>query len=287
MKNSASRQRLFSALTGAVALLVWSFAAPAMAGAGSDSYGGRGMLVYVPAQLPPAGSRALIVVLHGGLGNAQHIEAREGGESGLNMDAMAEKNGFVVAYLNGTPVTRFMGADKLGWNAGGGCCGVPAASNVDDVGYVTGAVAYLAGKYGIDRSRIYGMGHSNGAMLTQRLMCESNLYAAAVAVSGPLNLATSSCPAAKGKRILAIHGADDETVPVAGGQGARSLGKAVYNSEERSRQTFANSGATYELLLVPGAPHKLDDIDAILQRTEGQTIAEKAARFFGLLGSNH
>ena len=51
------------------------------------------------------------------------------------MDEVAKKSGFVVAYLNGTPVTRMLGADKLGWNAGGGCCGVPAENNVDDVGY--------------------------------------------------------------------------------------------------------------------------------------------------------
>src|ERR1700676_2056590 len=119
------------------------------------------------------------------------------------MDSAAEKNGFIVAYLNGTRATRSMGADKLGWNAGGGCCGQPAINNVDDVGYVDGSVNYLAGKYGVDRSRIYGMGHSNGAMMTERLMCESKIYAPAVAISGPLNLETGNCPAARGKRILA------------------------------------------------------------------------------------
>ena len=34
------------------------------------------------------------------------------------MDEVARKNGFIVAYLNGTPVARLLGADKLGWNAG-------------------------------------------------------------------------------------------------------------------------------------------------------------------------
>ena len=88
----------------------------------TTAYGGRDMIVYVPSQLPPEGSRALVVVLHGGLGNAQRIESRQS-ETGLNIDAAAARNGFVVAYLNGTPVTRRMGGDKLGWNAGGGCCG--------------------------------------------------------------------------------------------------------------------------------------------------------------------
>src|SRR6185312_13904637 len=84
--------------------------------------GGREAIVYTPARLPPSGQRALVIVLHGGLGNAERIEAGKS-EHGLNLDALAEADGFVVAYLNGTPVTRMMGADMLGWNAGGGCCG--------------------------------------------------------------------------------------------------------------------------------------------------------------------
>jgi poly(3-hydroxybutyrate) depolymerase len=179
-----------------------------------------------------------------------------------------------------------LGADKLGWNAGGGCCGQPAENNVDDVGYITSAVDYLAGKYGIDRSRIYGMGHSNGAMMTQRLMCETNLYEAAVAISGPLNLKTENCPAG-GKRILAFHGADDENVPIGGGRGTKGLSMAVYNSEDRTRQVYTNSGASYDLEIVKGADHRLDHVDAAIRQTEGQTIAEKAAKFFGLLNQSH
>ena len=199
------------------------------------------------------------------------------------MDAVAEKAGFIVAYLNGTPVTRRMGADKLGWNAGGGCCGVPAARNVDDVRYITGAVEYLSKKYGIDPHRVYGIGHSNGAMMTQRLMCETNLYAAAISISGPLNLESGNCSAARGKRILAIHGAEDANVPIAGGQGTQGISRAVYNSEERTRQSFASSGASYDLQVVKGADHRLEHIAEAIQQTEGVSIAEKAARFFGLL----
>jgi polyhydroxybutyrate depolymerase len=244
------------------------------------------MIVYAPAELPARGARALVVVLHGGLGNAQRIASRQS-ESGLNLDSLAETNGFVVAYLNGTPVTRFFGADRLGWNAGGGCCGQSAENNIRDVDYITGAVDHLVGKYGIDRNRIYGIGHSNGAMMTERLMCETNLYAAAIAISGPLNLETRSCPAARGKRILAIHGENDENVPLAGGRGTKGLSQAVYQSEDHTRQAFADSGAAFDLLVVKGAEHKLDSIDAAIQQAEGRTIGEKAVAFFGLLNQKH
>ena len=65
----------------------------------AEEHGGRPMLVHVPSHLPPQGSRALVVVLHGGLGNARNIESGKS-ESGLNLDAMADHAGFIVAYLS-------------------------------------------------------------------------------------------------------------------------------------------------------------------------------------------
>src|SRR6202034_4418342 len=106
--------------------------------------------------------------------NAQRIESGQS-ENSLNMDSVAEHDGFIVAYLNGTPVTRFLGDKFLGWNAGGGCCGQPAQNNVDDVSYIKGAVSYLIQKYALDPRRVFGLGHSNGAMMTQRLICETDI----------------------------------------------------------------------------------------------------------------
>jgi polyhydroxybutyrate depolymerase len=269
----------------AVAVLLHaSDGSAATPGASQDNHEGRNFIVYVPARLPPQGTRSLVVVLHGGLGNAQRIESGQS-ESGLNMDAVAEKAGFIVAYLNGTPVTRRFGADKLGWNAGGGCCGQPAENNVDDVRYIRSVVAHLTPQYGIDPSRIFGIGHSNGGMMTQRVMCETGLYAAAISLSGPLNLEGANCAAARGKRMLAIHGADDANVPIAGGRGTQGISQAIYNSEERTRQSFLSSGASYDLLVVKGADHRLDHIEQAIQQAEGQSIAEKAAKFFGLTTS--
>jgi polyhydroxybutyrate depolymerase len=244
------------------------------------------MLVYTPQNMPARGARALVVVLHGGLGNASRIEGGAA-EKGLKLDGVAEKNGFIVAYLNGTPVTRMFGPDKLGWNAGGGCCGVPAEINIDDVGYITSAVNYLVGKYGVDPGRVYGIGHSNGAMMTMRLVCETNLYAAAVSISGPLNINVQNCHGSRGKHILAIHGAEDQNVPIAGGRGTKGLSRVTYKSETYTQQIFAASGANFRLQTVQGADHFLDNIDARIEQTERISIAEKAARFFGLAKENY
>ena len=265
--------------------LVGALIAPISARAADtvDHYGDRDMIVHVPARLPASGSRALVVVLHGGMGNADRI-ANSQSESGLNMDAEADRDGFIVVYLNGTPVTRMLGARALGWNAGGGCCGQPAQNGTDDVAYISGAVSYLAGRYGVDRAHVFGIGHSNGAMMTQRILCETSLYAAGVAISGPLNLPATHCPGAKGKRILAIHGADDQNVPIGGGRGTRGLAQVAWSSEDRARQVMTASGATYDLQIVPGADHMLDHLSAAIAKSEGVTIARKAATFFGLAG---
>lgn len=269
-------------LIGTVALLALSPALAAPTGDTTDSYAGRAIIVHVPATMPATGNRALVIVLHGGLGNADRIAGKQA-ESGLNLDAVADRDGFVVAYLNGTPVTRFMGAKFLGWNAGGGCCGEPGRNGTDDVTYIGGAVSYLAGKYGIDRARVFAIGHSNGAMMAQRMVCETRVFARVVAISGPLNLDTTHCPSARGLGVLAIHGADDRNVPIAGGRGSTGRAQLAWKSEAQSQAVMTASGASYTLQIVPGADHMLDHIGAKIEQTEGMTLGEKAARWFGIV----
>jgi polyhydroxybutyrate depolymerase len=275
MAERRATGRALAALAVA-ALALATLASPGVA----DDYGGREMIVHVPVHVAPAGQRALVVVLHGGLGNADRI-ADQQSESALNMDAEADAHGFIVAYLNGTPVTRFS-QRMLGWNAGGGCCGQSARNEVDDVGYISGAVADLTRRYGIDPQRVYGMGHSNGAMMTQRMLCETRVFAAGVAVSGPLNLPVETCPQAHGARILAIHGADDHNVPVDGGRGPMGVSGVAFASEAHSQAVFQKSGASYDLRIIPGAPHWLVDLDAALRKTDGRSLQATAVRFFGL-----
>jgi hypothetical protein len=90
-----------------------------------------------------------------------------------------------------------------------------------------------------------------------------------------------SRPAARGKRVLAIHGADDQNVPIAGGMG-EGLSRVAFKSEDRGRQVFTNSGASYTLEVVKGADHMLGHIEAVIEQTEGVSIAEKSARFFAI-----
>jgi polyhydroxybutyrate depolymerase len=262
-----------------LALLLWVQGAEAGQSV-TENYAGRAAIIYTPSQLAAPEQRALVIVLHGGLGNAQRLASQQS-ESALNLDAVAEANGFVVAYLNGTPVARFLSAQRLGWNAGN-CCGQPAENKTDDVAYVRMAVQQIADKYGVAPGRVFGVGHSNGAMMTQRLMCETTLYAAAVSISGSLENNASQCPSARGKHILALHGADDKNVPIDGGRGSKGLSRTAYASQAETAKVWQDSGAVYELQIVAGADHAVDAIDAQIRATEKQSLGQKIARFFGL-----
>jgi poly(3-hydroxybutyrate) depolymerase len=243
------------------------------------SYGGRGLYVHVPERMAAEGQRALVVVLHGGMGNAERI-AKMDSERGMNLDAAAEKYGFIVAYLNGTAVTRMLGEDKKGWNAGL-CCGKSAADDVDDVKYISGAVKFLVEKYGVDEKRVYGVGHSNGAMMTQRMICETNVFAAGVSISGTLEIETEKCAGAAGKKILEIHGEKDSNVPIAGGVG-KGISRSYFKSQGYAKKVFESSGATYTLEVLPEAEHQLDTIEAAIKKQQGMTLPEKIVKFLGL-----
>ena len=247
--------------------------------AADESFEGRDIIMTLPQKLPPVGSRALLVVLHGGGGNASFMQSH------FDMSDTATKDGFVVAYLSGTPAARVLSKRMLAWNSGNGCCGKPADDNVDDVGYITGAVAYLSNKYGIDPKRTYVTGHSNGAMMAQLMLCTTNVFAAGVTMSGPVNGAVTECPAAKGKRILAIHGALDENVPIAGGVGTKGPQKAKnipYRSEASAKALFEQSGASYTIEVVPGVDHSLEHQADAIKSAQGVSLEDKIAKFLGL-----
>jgi polyhydroxybutyrate depolymerase len=70
----------------------------------------------------------LMIVLHGGLGNAQSMQESTG------MDEIADTGPFAVVYPNGDKI-RFTLKDRRTWNAGN-CCGLAAKKGIDDVKFI-------------------------------------------------------------------------------------------------------------------------------------------------------
>jgi polyhydroxybutyrate depolymerase len=186
----------------------------------------RSYVLHVPRDVKrPA---ALVIVLHGGGGSAKNVIAQTG------FDAEADRNGFIVAYPEGT--ARANGRFHT-WNAGA-CCGVAVERGMDDVGFIRAMVADIAAAYPIDPQRITATGLSNGGMMAYRLACEaSDLIAAIAPVSAVIVVAP--CEPRFPVSVIHIHGTADSHVPIEGGVGAKSISQYPYLPVERSIALWA------------------------------------------------
>jgi len=160
----------------------------------------RSYRLYKPSGLPA--SAALVIVLHGGFGTGDYAERNYG------WDKLADSQKFVVAYPNGL---------NRAWNVNGaGCCGKPAKAGIDDVGFITAAVADIEHNVGINPAHVYATGMSNGGMMSYTLACDTTLFAAIGPVSGTQ---LDPCRSPHPVSVMHIHGTADPLIPYAGGPG--------------------------------------------------------------------
>jgi polyhydroxybutyrate depolymerase len=173
----------------------------------------RGYVVRLPSRAPAMDRKLpLVLVLHGGGGNAANAEQMTG------FTAKARKEGFIVVYPEGT--SRF-GDKLLSWNAGH-CCAYAMKNDVDDVGFIRALIEKVERDYPVDPRRIHATGMSNGAMMSHRLGIElSDRIAAIAPVVG--TLFGDESPPRQPVPALIINGMRDEHVPWRGGEpGGRS-----------------------------------------------------------------
>lgn len=175
----------------------------------------RTYILHLPSNYNPLNSYPLVVVLHGGGGNAQNIEEV------TNFSQKADEEGFIVVYPDGTGKMK---RKLLTWN-GGFCCGYALENNIDDVGYIKALIIHLKQKYAIDENMIYATGLSNGGVMTYRLGAElSDVFAAIAPVAGQIGgkatpqdtlwqIPEPSSPLS----VMVFHGMNDSRVPYDGG----------------------------------------------------------------------
>ncbi|MFZ1865011.1 MAG: PHB depolymerase family esterase [Polyangiales bacterium] len=163
---------------------------------------GRSYEVHVPPSYDGTTPLPLVLSFHGftssGLGQQQLTQ----------MNGLADREGFLVAYPNGL---------NASWNAGV-CCGRSAESNVDDVGFTRALIDDIGGRGCIDRLRIYATGMSNGGFFSQRLACEAaDIIAAVAPVASVLGIDDAACIPARPIPIIQFNGTGDPLVSYYGG----------------------------------------------------------------------
>ena len=191
----------------------------------------RSYVVHVPPGYDPAQPVPLVLVFHGGGGNAENVQRMTG------FNATADAEGFIVAYPNGSGRLK---EKLLTWN-GGTCCGFDKLTtggyaveqDIDDVGFVKAVIEDLDAVANVDRRRIYATGMSNGAIMSYRLACElSDVIAAIGPVAATQNV--ERCEPERPVPVIHFHGDSDQHAPYDGGAGSQSLAGVDFASVEET-----------------------------------------------------
>ena len=175
----------------------------------------RTYLIHIPKTYDKHIPTPLVMVFHGGGGNAKNIKET------TNFSQKADEEGFIVVYPDGTGKLK---RKLLTWNAGF-CCGYARDNNIDDVGYIQALINHLSDTYTIDPNMIYATGLSNGGVMTYRIGAElSDLFAAiapvAAQIGGQANqedeiwqIPEPDSPVS----VMVFNGMNDSRVPYDGG----------------------------------------------------------------------
>ena len=130
------------------------------------------------------------------------------------MDAIADKNDFIVVYPNGTGLFNNY---ILSWNAGD-CCNYVEPLGVDDVSFIRSLIDALQKLHNIDSDRIYVTGMSNGGMMVHCLGCNLSDNIAAIAPVSSSMWETEKCAPTDFLPVIIFHNIDDAVIPYYGGR---------------------------------------------------------------------
>ena len=198
----------------------------------------RHFLVRVPPTHSDGQTTATLIAYHGGGGTAAGFKADAG------LDAVADREGFVVVYPGGVGRTDAGGA----WNAGLECCGYAGEVGINDVLFFERMVEDLARKHPVDLDHIWVTGHSNGAKMAYRIAAErSEQIAGAVGVAGVMQM--PSVTPQNAVPVLHIHSEDDPRAFYLGGdqEGGETHHAAVPDMLQAWRQVNGCTGQPTEV----------------------------------------
>lgn len=163
----------------------------------------RSYWLHLPPQLDTT-PLPLLLCYHGYTSNARNLMTYS------NFNNIADREGFIVVYPQGTPLKG-----KNHWNVGGWT----RESTVDDVAFTRALIDTLSQRHPIDTHRIYATGMSNGGYMSLLLACQlADRIAAVASVTGSMTPEMyRDCAPQRPIPILQLHGTADPVVPYRGG----------------------------------------------------------------------
>lgn len=244
----------------------------------------RSYRLHVPRAAATAKALPLVLNLHGATQNGLLQEAQSG------MDTSSDRDGYLVAYPDGTRIATKLSPDPVakdaqyGFNAGY-CCGLPSTTHVDDVDFLLAVISNIASRTPVDLRRVYVTGMSNGGMMAYAMAAQASTYIAAVAsVAGQVELPTiaptrpvptmefhsvddpiarfNGVKNADPKLAFSVMDGVDQWVTADGCNAAPHTGKTIVGTGTSAgltatpvRYTGCNSGADVNLWRLTGSGH--------------------------------
>jgi polyhydroxybutyrate depolymerase len=197
--------------------------------------GSRPTELYVPSGYTGTPT-PLVILLHGY--SATGLEE----ELFLGLRSVAEAKTVLYAHPDGT-------TDPSGnefWNATDACCNF-WDSPVDDSTYLASLVAEIGTRYAVDPSRVYFIGHSNGAFMSYRMACDhADVVAGIVSIAGAMWLDTSKCNPTQPVSVLEVHGTADVEIYYDGGSTVSGDGGPPGGGQYPGATTTVADWATFD-----------------------------------------
>lgn len=177
---------------------------------------------YVPETLkeePP-----VVIHYHGGTQSMRKIFRRNSGGSRAWED-LADREGFLLIVPNGTnPKTGDTKGDNQVWNdcRPNGFDSQPGAA--DDIAFTDALIDWAESEIGIDETRVYATGASNGGMMSFRVAMERPERIAAIAAFIATLPADSECTPGSPVPVMIANATGDRLVKWEGGPLLRNRG---------------------------------------------------------------
>lgn len=174
----------------------------------------RSYMLHIPKSVDPEKGAPLVVAMEGFLAGTNQPWHGMAETNGIN--AQAEKLGFIALYPVPKPRLR---DNVFTWNEPDGATNFLGARPYSDNKYIQAAMDSVMNDFPVDKSRIYGIGFSQGAMQLHHLVnaSEPGTFKAIAAVAGTLTEKFPLPPS--GTRLLVMHSESDPTLPYSGGTG--------------------------------------------------------------------